>query len=108
MYDILRLTPKVIEIEMGSTDQGRTSHENRQSVRDTNVGTRSGGKRHRTDLGTKVKSDPSKQTTGSPAWARLSARRRSSHELAAECVDEDPMFSQRIYEKMYNGSRSRP
>jgi hypothetical protein len=23
------------------------------------------------------------------------------HELAAECVDEDPMFSERIYEKMY-------
>ena len=30
------------------------------------------------------------------------------HELAAECVGEDPMFSERIYEKMYNGSRSRP
>ena len=30
------------------------------------------------------------------------------HELAAECVDEDPLFSERIYGKMYNGSRSRP
>jgi hypothetical protein len=29
------------------------------------------------------------------------------HELAAECVDENPKFSERIYEKMYNGSRSR-
>ena len=30
------------------------------------------------------------------------------HELPPECVDEDPLFSERIYEKMYNGSRSRP
>jgi L-alanine-DL-glutamate epimerase-like enolase superfamily enzyme len=30
------------------------------------------------------------------------------HELAPECVGEDPMFSECIYEKMYNGSRSRP
>jgi D-galactarolactone cycloisomerase len=30
------------------------------------------------------------------------------HELAAECIGEDPMFSERIFEKMYNGSRSRP
>ena len=30
------------------------------------------------------------------------------HELAVECVGEDPLFSERIYEKMYNGSRSRP
>jgi L-alanine-DL-glutamate epimerase-like enolase superfamily enzyme len=30
------------------------------------------------------------------------------HELAPEVVGEDPMFSERIYEKMYNGSRSRP
>jgi L-alanine-DL-glutamate epimerase-like enolase superfamily enzyme len=30
------------------------------------------------------------------------------HELAAGSVDEDPLFSERIYEKMYNSSRSRP
>jgi L-alanine-DL-glutamate epimerase-like enolase superfamily enzyme len=30
------------------------------------------------------------------------------HELAPEVVGEDPMFSERIYQKMYNGSRSRP
>src|ERR1700694_3494000 len=74
-------------------------------------------KRHRTDLGTKVKSDATlirvetdNGLTGigaalgtSPIVAAI-----VEHELAAECVDEDPMFSERIYEKMYNGSRSRP
>ena len=30
------------------------------------------------------------------------------HELAPEIVGEDPMFSERIYEKMYNGSRATP
>ena len=74
-------------------------------------------KRHRTDLGTKVKSDATlicvetdKGLTGigaalgtPPIVAAI-----VEHELAPECVDEDPLFSERIYEKMYNGSRSRP
>src|ERR1700747_1377206 len=74
-------------------------------------------KRHRTDLGTKVKSDATlirvetdKGLTGigaalgtPPIVAAI-----VEHELAPECVGEDPMFSERIYEKMYNGSRSRP
>ena len=30
------------------------------------------------------------------------------HELAPEVVGEDPLFSERIYEKMYNGSRAIP
>ena len=30
------------------------------------------------------------------------------HELAPDIVGEDPMFSERIYEKMYNGSRAIP
>lgn len=30
------------------------------------------------------------------------------HEIAPECLGEDPMFSERIFEKMYNASRARP
>src|ERR1700739_1826780 len=74
-------------------------------------------KRHRTDLGTKVKSDATLirvdtdsgltgigAALGTPPIVAAIVE----HELAAECVGEDPMFSARIYEKMYNGSRSRP
>src|SRR5215831_16347752 len=74
-------------------------------------------KRHRTDLGTKVKSDATLirvetdsgltgigATLGTPPIVAAIVE----HELAAGCVDEDPIFSERIYEKMYNGSRSRP
>src|SRR5438132_7470357 len=74
-------------------------------------------KRHRTDLGTKVKSDATLirvetdngligigAALGTPPIVAAIVE----HELAAECVDEDPMFSERIFEKMYNGSRSRP
>src|ERR1700742_1231230 len=74
-------------------------------------------KRHRTDLGTKVKSDATLirvetqdgivgigAALGSPPIVAAIVE----HELAAECIGEDPMFSERIYEKMYNGSRSRP
>src|SRR6516164_8086190 len=73
-------------------------------------------KRHRTDLGTKVKSDATLirvetdngltgmgAALGTPPIVAAIVE----HELAAECVDEDPMFSERIFEKMYNGSRSR-
>jgi L-alanine-DL-glutamate epimerase-like enolase superfamily enzyme len=72
-------------------------------------------KRHHTDLGTKIKSDAmlirvetDNGLTGigaafgtPPIVAAI-----LEHELAAECVDEDPMFSEHIYERMYNGSRS--
>src|SRR5947209_8563028 len=74
-------------------------------------------KRHRTDLGTKVKSDATLirletdngltgigAALGTPPIVAAIVE----HELAAECVDEDPMFSERIYEKMYNGSCSKP
>jgi L-alanine-DL-glutamate epimerase-like enolase superfamily enzyme len=74
-------------------------------------------KRHRTDLGTKVKSDATLirvetddgltgigAALGTPPIVAAIVE----HELAAECVGEDPMFSERIFEKMYNGSRSRP
>ncbi|MBV8868935.1 MAG: hypothetical protein JOY65_05900, partial [Acetobacteraceae bacterium] len=74
-------------------------------------------KRHRTDLGTKVKSDATLirvetdngltgigAALGSPPIVAATV----AHELAPECVGEDPMFSERIFEKMYNGSRARP
>ena len=74
-------------------------------------------KRHRTDLGTKVKSDATLirletdagltgigAALGSPPIITAIV----THELAPEVVGEDPMFSERIYEKMYNGSRSIP
>ncbi len=74
-------------------------------------------KRHRTDLGTKVKSDATLirvetdsgltgigAALGTPPIVAAIVE----HELAPEIVGEDPMFSERIYEKMYNGSRSRP
>src|SRR5215510_1788916 len=74
-------------------------------------------KRHRTDLGTKVKSDASLiriesddgrvglgAALGSPPVVAAIVE----HELAPEVVGEDPMFSERIFEKMYNGSRTKP
>jgi D-galactarolactone cycloisomerase len=74
-------------------------------------------RRHRTDLGTKVKSDATLirvetdtglvgigAALGSPPIVKAIVE----HELAAEVVDEDPMFSERIFEKMYNGSRAAP
>jgi len=102
---------------VGSTDQERTTHDNRQSVCDSNVATRSGGKASPTCLGTKVKSDATLirvetdngltgigAALGTPPIVAAIVE----HELAAECVGEDPLFSERIYEKMYSGSRSRP
>src|ERR1700750_3506184 len=74
-------------------------------------------KRHRTDLGTKVKSDatliPVETDSGlTGIGAALGTppivTAIVEHELAPEVVGEDPMFSERIYEKMYNGSRRRP
>jgi len=74
-------------------------------------------KRHRTDLGTKVKSyatlirvetDNGLTGIGAALGTPPIVAAIVEHEFAAECVDEDPMFSERIYERMYNGSRSRP
>jgi L-alanine-DL-glutamate epimerase-like enolase superfamily enzyme len=74
-------------------------------------------RQHRTDLGTKVKSDATLilvetdsgltgmgAALGTPPVVAAIVE----HELAAEVVGEDPLFSERIYEKMYNGSRSHP
>jgi len=74
-------------------------------------------RQHRTDSGTKVKSDATlilvetdKGLTG--MGAALGSPPVVSaiveHELAPEVVGEDPLFSERIYEKMYNGSRAQP
>ena len=74
-------------------------------------------RRHRTDLGTKVKSDATlifvETDTGlcgmgaclgtPPVIAAI-----VEHELAFELIGEDPFFSERLFEKMYNGSRSQP
>src|SRR5689334_1525113 len=73
--------------------------------------------RHRNDAGTKMKSDATlilvetdKGLTGMgaalgtpPVVAAI-----VEHELAAEVVGEDPLFSELIFEKMLNGSRARP
>ena len=74
-------------------------------------------RQHRTDLGTKVKSDATLilvETDGGltgmgaalgtpPVVAAI-----VEHELAAEVIGEDPLFSERIYEKMFSGSRAKP
>jgi D-galactarolactone cycloisomerase len=74
-------------------------------------------RQHRTDLGTKVKSDATlirvETDTGlvglgaalgtPPVVAAI-----VEHELGPEVVGESPLFSERIYEKMYNGSRAKP
>jgi len=74
-------------------------------------------KQHRTDSGTKVKSDATLilvetdngltgmgAALGSPPVAAAIVE----HELGPEVVGEDPMFSERIYEKMYSGARAEP
>ena len=74
-------------------------------------------KRHRTDLGTKVKTDATLirvetdkglvgigAALGSPPIVAAIVE----HELGPEVEGEDPMFSERIFEKMYNGSRVTP
>lgn len=74
-------------------------------------------RQHRTDLGTKVKSDATLilvetdkglrgmgAALGNPRVVQAIVE----HELAPEVVGEDPLYSERIYEKMYNGSRAPP
>ncbi len=74
-------------------------------------------RRHRTDYGTKVKSDSVVvfvdtdegltgvgASTGSPPVVQAIVE----HDLAPMLIGEDPLFSERIYEKMYNGSRWKP
>jgi D-galactarolactone cycloisomerase len=72
---------------------------------------------HRTDLGTKVKSDATliRVETDSGLVGMGAALGTPpvvaaiiEHELEPELVGEDPLFSERLYEKMYNGSRAIP
>jgi D-galactarolactone cycloisomerase len=74
-------------------------------------------RQHRTDLGTKVKSDATLiRVETDTGLAGLGAALGTppvvtaivEHELAPDIVGEDPMFSERLYEKMYNGSRATP
>jgi len=74
-------------------------------------------KQHRTDLGTKVKSDATLirvetdkglvglgAALGTPPVVQAIVE----HELAPDVEGEDPLFSELIFEKMYNGSRWKP
>ena len=74
-------------------------------------------RQHRTDLGTRVKSDAVLvivetddgitgigASLGSPPILCAVVE----HELAPALIGENPMFSEKLYEKMYNGSRWKP
>ena len=74
-------------------------------------------RQHRTDLGTRVKSDAVLvmvktdegltgigASLGSPPILCAVVE----HELAPALIGENPMYSERLYEKMYNGSRWKP
>ena len=74
-------------------------------------------RRHRTDLGTKVKSDAvlilvdtdegltgMGASLGSPETVSTIVK----YDLAPALVGEDPMYSEFLWEKMYNGSRWKP
>ena len=74
-------------------------------------------RQHRTDLGTKVKSDATLirvetdkglvglgAALGTPPVVQAIVE----HELAPDVEGEDPFFSELIFEKMYNGSRWKP
>ena len=74
-------------------------------------------RQHRNDLGTKIKSDATLVTVetdegrvglgaalGSPEVVAAVVQ----YDLASAVVGEDPLFSELIWEKMYNGSRWRP
>ena len=74
-------------------------------------------RRHRTDLGTKIKSDSVIiQVETDEGLVGLGASLGSPHaicaiveyELAPALVGEDPIYSEFLYEKMYNGSRWKP
>ena len=74
-------------------------------------------RQHRTDSGTKMKSDATLilvetdngltgigAALGTPPVVAAIVE----HELGPEVVGEDPLFSERIYEKMYSGARAEP
>ena len=74
-------------------------------------------KRHRTDIGTKVKTDAvlilveaengltgMGAALGNPAVVQAIVE----HDLGPELIGEDPVYTERLYEKMYTGSRLTP
>ncbi len=74
-------------------------------------------RRHRTDIGTKVKSDAvlilveaeggltgMGASLGNPAVVQAIVE----HDLGPELIGEDPLYTERLYEKMYTGSRLTP
>lgn len=74
-------------------------------------------RQHRTDLGTKIKSDSvlvfvetDEGLTGVGASLGSPPTIASivEHDLAPALIGEDPMYSELLYEKMYNGSRWKP
>lgn len=73
--------------------------------------------RHRTDIGTKVKTDAVLimvetdtgltglgASLGNPAVVKAIV----DHDLGPELIGEDPIYTERLYEKMYTGSRLTP
>ena len=74
-------------------------------------------RQHRTDLGTKVKSDSvliqvetdeGLTGLGASLGTPPTVKAIVEHDLAPALVGEDPMYSERLFEKMYNGSRWKP
>lgn len=75
------------------------------------------GKRHRTDLGTKVKtdatlvlveSDDGSTGVGASLGNPPTITSIVEHELAPLLLEEDPLYTERLWEKMYDGSRWKP
>ena len=104
---------------MGPHRSGRNEpHEDHQGLRHPHVGARAQGEapphrpRHqgqeRRDAHPRRDRQRAHRHRRGARLARRSSPPSSQHELAPEVVGEDPMFSERIYEKMYNGSRSTP
>ena len=74
-------------------------------------------RQHRTDLGTKVKTDSvlvlmetdqGLTGVGASLGSPTVVCAIIEHDLAPALIGEDPMYSERLYEKMYNGSRWKP
>lgn len=74
-------------------------------------------KRHRTDLGTKVKtdatlvfveSDDGSTGVGASLGNPPTITSIVEHELAPLLLEEDPLYTERLWEKMYDGSRWKP
>ncbi|MFC6734226.1 mandelate racemase/muconate lactonizing enzyme family protein [Haladaptatus sp. DYSN1] len=74
-------------------------------------------KRHRTDLGTKIKTDTTlvfvetddgHRGVGASLGNPPTIQSIVEHELAPLLKGEDPLYTERLWEKLYNGSRWKP